>query len=115
MAMEAVHEMLLQSWGGTIRVFPALPGEWKEASFRDLRAEGGFAVSASRKNGTTQWVKVKSLAGTPCQIKPGLVGDVRIASSVEDLKLEPIGDGRYALDLRKGDEVTLYVGEKPAP
>ena len=115
MSMEAVHEMLLQSWGGTIRVFPALPDEWKEASFRGLRAEGGFAVSASRKNGTTQWVEVKSLAGTPCQIKPGLVGEVRMASSVEDLKLEPIGDGRYALDLRKGDEVTLYVGEKPAP
>ena len=113
MAMEAVHEMLMQSWGGTIRVFPALPDAWKNVSFRDLRAEGGFAVSASRKAGETQWVGVRSLAGRPCRINLGLKGKVQVDSSAGNVKLEAIGDGLYELDLRKGDEAILYVGKKP--
>jgi hypothetical protein len=42
----AVAEALLQSHGGTIRVFPALPAGW-EGEFT-LHAEGGFVVQASR-------------------------------------------------------------------
>jgi alpha-L-fucosidase 2 len=58
MAAEAVHEMLLQSHGGLIRVFPAVPAEWSEVSFRGLRAEGGFRISALRKNRETINVSV---------------------------------------------------------
>jgi alpha-L-fucosidase 2 len=58
LAIEAVHDMLLQSWPvdiakdptPVIRIFPAMPWRWHEASFRDLRAEGGFVVSAERQN-----------------------------------------------------------------
>lgn len=57
-AAQAVHEMLLQSWGGKLRVFPALPDRWAGASFNDLRAEGGFKVSAKRKGGRTVRVKI---------------------------------------------------------
>lgn len=53
LAMEAVHEMLLQSHGGVIRLFPATSAEWQDASFDRLRAEGGFIVSAERKSGKT--------------------------------------------------------------
>lgn len=58
LAMQAVHEMLLQSWGKWVRVFPAVSVDWPDASFRDLRAEGGFLVSAKREQGRTVWVKV---------------------------------------------------------
>lgn len=57
-AAQAVHEMLLQSWGGRVRVFPAVPFAWREASFQDLRAEGGFRVSAERRQGRTTRVSV---------------------------------------------------------
>lgn len=58
LASQAVQEMLLQSWSatpgknntGVIRLFPATPQKWADASFTDLRAEGGYKVSASRKN-----------------------------------------------------------------
>ncbi len=46
----AIQEMLLQSWGGIIRLFPAIPTHWREASFRDLRTEGGITVSAEMRN-----------------------------------------------------------------
>jgi alpha-L-fucosidase 2 len=66
LAAQAVHEMLLQSWSPTpgvldsevIRVFPAVPREWTDASFDDLRAEGGHRVSARRVKGATVWVRV---------------------------------------------------------
>ncbi|HPS01773.1 MAG TPA: glycoside hydrolase N-terminal domain-containing protein [Candidatus Sumerlaeota bacterium] len=63
-ASQAVHEMLMQSWGGTIRVFPALPGAWKDVSFVNLRAEGGFKVSAERAGGQTRTVRIESPSKT---------------------------------------------------
>jgi alpha-L-fucosidase 2 len=66
LAMAAVHEMLLQSWSahpgtndpGVIRLFPAAPWRWHDASFRDLRAEGGHRVSARRENNATTWFRI---------------------------------------------------------
>ena len=66
LAMEAVHEMLLQSWSaepgsgstGVIRLFPATPWRWHTASFENLRAEGGHKVSARRENNATTWFRI---------------------------------------------------------
>ena len=69
MIANSLLEMLLQSSGGLIRVFPAIPESWREASFANLRAEGAFLVSASRSGGTTQWIRVESLAGGSCGIQ----------------------------------------------
>jgi alpha-L-fucosidase 2 len=46
-----------------------MPSSWKDAAFKDLRPEGGFSISASRKNGKTQFVNIESLAGEPCTLK----------------------------------------------
>ena len=66
LAMQAVQEMLLQSWSPTpgnrdtevIRVFPATPWRWHGVSFVDLRAEGGHRVSAKRENNATTWLRI---------------------------------------------------------
>ena len=58
LAAQAVHEMLLQSWGNVVRVFPATPERWRQAAFDDLRTEGGYRVSARRENGITARLKV---------------------------------------------------------
>jgi alpha-L-fucosidase 2 len=66
LACAAVHEMLLQSWNaqpGTaepavIRLFPAMPWRWHDASFNDLRAEGAYRVSARRENNATTWFRI---------------------------------------------------------
>jgi len=42
----SLQDMLLQSWGNKIAVFPAIPKAWDSAVFHDLRAEGAFLVSA---------------------------------------------------------------------
>lgn len=58
LAMHAVHEMLLQSWGGRVRIFPAVSAKWADVSFSDLRAEGGYRISARRVGGETREVSV---------------------------------------------------------
>ena len=68
LAMEAVHEMLLQSDGGVIRLFPAVSAEWKDASFTNLRAEGGFIISAERKGGKTVAYSVTATVDGPLRM-----------------------------------------------
>jgi len=58
-----IQEMLIQSHSGSIEVFPAIPGEWKNASFKNLRTEGAFLVSAEMVNGTVQKVIIRSETG----------------------------------------------------
>jgi hypothetical protein len=78
----SLQEMLLQSWGGRLRIFPAVPQAWSDVWFSTLRAEGAFLVSASRHGGQTEWVKVQSLAGGPCGLSiPGWTGAVVLSSS----------------------------------
>ena len=50
----AINEMLLQSYSGTIRVFPAVTPAW-EGQFR-LHAVGRFVVSAARAGGEITYV-----------------------------------------------------------
>ena len=112
-----VQNMLIQSWSdpaveepGPIRIFPAVPSAWKDIEFRDLRAEGAFLVSAKRAAGHTQWVRIKSLAGEPCRVRPGLSGKVRIKGNRQHLMKE-VSPGVYEIDLKKGEEALLYAEE----
>ena len=59
----AIQEMLMQSHSGVIRVFPALPAGWRNASFRSLRAVGAFLVDADYRDGRVQRITVRSEKG----------------------------------------------------
>ena len=67
-AGQAVHEMLLQSWGGKLRIFPAVSEHWKDAAFDRLRAEGGFIVSARRVAGKTVSVTITATVDQSLQL-----------------------------------------------
>jgi alpha-L-fucosidase 2 len=66
---QGIHEMLLQSHKDFIEVFPAIPKEWKNVSFKTLRAEGAFLISAKKENGVVMEVKIRSEAGGILRIK----------------------------------------------
>lgn len=59
----AIQEMLLQSFDGVIRVFPAIPNSWKNLSFNQIRAEGGFLISAHMDHGMVSTVEIVSEKG----------------------------------------------------
>jgi hypothetical protein len=71
-ASQSIHDMLGQSWGGIIRVFPAVPAAWRDVTLHDFRTQGAFLVTAARTGGVTRFVRVRSLAGEPLRLRPGI-------------------------------------------
>jgi hypothetical protein len=57
-----VTEFLMQSVGDIIRVFPCWPKE-QDARFANLRAQGGFLVSAEQKDGKVTKLEITSTVG----------------------------------------------------
>jgi len=41
-------------------------------TLHDFRTQGAFLVSAARTGGVTRFVRLRSLAGEPCRVKPGI-------------------------------------------
>ena len=117
LAMHAVHEMLLQSWSPTpgrrdtevIRLFPATPWRWHEASFTDLRAEGGYRVSARRENNATTWFRIVATRAGTLRIRDNFGGR---APAWTGGRAKKVGD-LYELTVRKGDVVEATL-PKPA-
>ncbi|MCP4311451.1 MAG: hypothetical protein GY790_09340 [Bacteroidetes bacterium] len=62
-----INECLMQSYKGTIRLFPNWPME-SDAEFKDLRAAGAFLVSASLKDGQVSGIRILSEAGAPLKM-----------------------------------------------
>jgi hypothetical protein len=108
----SLQDMLLQSWGGVINPFAAIPAAWPEAIFHDLRAEGAFLVSARRQGGRTAWIRILSLAGEPCRVKPGMTGSLKLRINGKPMPLTLAADGTAILPLAKGDEAVLFTGDK---
>lgn len=71
-AATSIQELLIQSWGNKIRVFPALPEAWENVSFDQLRTEGGFLVSASKTKRETKFIKIYSTKGDTCRLQTDL-------------------------------------------
>ena len=91
-----INECLMQSYNGTIRLFPNWPLE-KDAEFHQLRAAGAFLVSASLKDGKVSQVEVFSEAGSKLKIilpwKEGGVltsqkGETRLTSNVVEMSTQ---------------------------
>jgi hypothetical protein len=99
-----LQEMVLQSHAKCINVFPAVPAKWENVTFRDLRTEGAFLVSAVRAEGKTKWIRIQSLAGEPCVLKTDMANPVfcGIPQSAVTRK-----DGFFQLAIPKGGAAAL--------
>jgi len=102
-----MQQMLLQNWGGTIRIFSAVPKSWKNIIFDGLLAAGGFEICASRKDGFTEFVRIKSNAGEPCILETDL--NFNRVAGVKRSALKRLSNGRIEIDLKKGEEVIIYA------
>ena len=66
---QGIHELLLQERNGHLELFPAVPTDWKNVSFNNLRVEGAFLVSAKKENGVPVSVKLVAEKGGECRIR----------------------------------------------
>ncbi len=104
--VQSIHDMLLQSWGEKIRIFPAVPDAWQDVAYYNWLSEGAFTVSASRKNGKTEFVEITSLAGEPCILSLDMKHPV--FKGMRKLQVERLQAGVWQVDLKKGESVLIY-------
>jgi hypothetical protein len=107
-AAQSVLDMLVQSHGGVVKVFPSVSSTWPDASIASLRAQGAFLVDASRRGGATEWIRIRSEAGGPLVLQHGIGGPL----DVRDERGRPVpwrdqGAGRIAVRLRRGETAIL--------
>lgn len=110
LASQAVNEMLLQSWSstpgkintGVIRIFPATPKKWADASFTNLRAEGGYKVSATRKNNMTISFSITAAKSGKVRIKDNFGGRTPKWNTKNVTKTGDV----YEVNLAKGQKLS---------
>lgn len=110
----SVQDMLLQSWGGTLRVMPAIPAPWRDVAFAGLRAEGGFLVTAVRHGGEIAWIKLEYAGHEPAPstvnvIVPGWTSAVIRAGKAE---VGAVTEGSFQVTLTDGSAVLLAPNAK---
>jgi alpha-L-fucosidase 2 len=118
-AMQAVHEMLLQSWSPTpgqrdtevIRLFPATAWRWHEASFADLRAEGGHRVSARREHNATTWFRLVAGRDGAVRVRDNFGGR---APRFNRPDVQRVGDD-FVVTLRRGEVLEATLDRPAAP
>ncbi|TCC95762.1 glycosyl hydrolase family 95 catalytic domain-containing protein [Pedobacter hiemivivus] len=107
-AAASIQELYLQYWNNTVRVFPAVPTNWANASFENLRTEGAFLLTAVRKSGTTRWIKIESLNGGTLHIKPGFTSTSKLKAN-PTVKILDMGNQVYSCTIPKGETAVLYL------
>jgi alpha-L-fucosidase 2 len=106
---QTIHDLLCQSWGGVIRVFPAVPAAWPDVTLHDFRTEGAFLLTAVRRGGVTSFVRLRSLAGEPCRLRHSIAGPVEVRGEhCGRVRWRDLGDGVIELDLAADQEVLVY-------
>jgi len=86
-----ICEMLLQDWGGTLRLLPALPPAWPQGSVRGLRARGAVEVDLAWSAGQL----------TEARLRPQRDGRLDVV----------LGEQQLTLDVRRGESLRLGLDE----
>jgi alpha-L-fucosidase 2 len=107
--VESINYLVLQSFGGVIKVFPAVPSKWKNVRFNNFRAEGAFLVSASLKDGEFASFEIVSEKGNVCKIRNPWIGklirvldessqEVTFTKDGNDFSFETISGAKYIIE-----------------
>ena len=115
-AASAMNDMLLQSWGGRIRIMPGVPDAWKDVHFQSLLCEGGVVVSADRTQGKLSFAKIESPAeprtlefSLPMEVPEFLL--VNANQKVQRIKLQKNDEGFYQVKLPAGGVLEIAAEE----
>lgn len=111
-AVDSLNQMLLQSWGGRIRVFPGCPSHWREIRFDNLRCEGGVEVSAVRSEGRTRGVRLESASEANVRLVNPF-GNSR--GYLNGQPIEADADGDIVVNLGAGHPVWLTAAAEITP
>ena len=117
-----VHTLLLHSMSGSnvISLFPGLPSSWADAAFYELRAAGGLVVSAARRSGSMQFVRIWSPQTQTCTVR--VPHDKRWTAAAGAPEALPAGTavataagGGWSVTVPAGKAVLLHLNTVKAP
>lgn len=107
----SLQDLYLQAWNGKIRVFPAIPKSWPQASFINFRTEGAFLISASHNNGKTVFIQIESEKGGLCRIQTSMNTDnltiQKLGGGKVDFSVINKASGLLEIKTKKGDIVQM--------
>jgi alpha-L-fucosidase 2 len=66
-----ILEMIVQSWGGEIRLLPALPAAWPEGSLRGVRARGGVELDIDWAGRRVRRLALRGRPGDRVKLRTG--------------------------------------------
>ena len=108
-ALPAVlNECMLQSYSGTIRLFPNAQG-LTSARFQNLRAAGAFLISATYESGRVTHVSLLSEKGRPVRLAgPWKESSIRV-TRIRDGKAVDVArnDGVYSFETQPGESYRI--------
>nr|WP_229518973.1 glycoside hydrolase family 95 protein [Massilia rhizosphaerae] len=81
-----ILEMLVQSWGGEVRILPALPHAWAEGAVRGVRARAGIEVDLDWAGGHATRLALRG--------KPGQSVKLRFKARLATIQLDASGRAR---------------------
>lgn len=109
-AADALQEMLLQNHEGFIRLFPAIPDDWKQSgvSFRRFRSGMGSLVSAEFANGRLMYVTLEAERDVSLQILNSFdTNELEITQGGNtSVRVVSIGE-TFPIDLRSGESLLV--------
>ncbi len=100
----AIYEMLVHTHSGVTKVFPGVPGKWRDVSFSNIRLPGPFSVSASKENGSIKDVVIESLGGTEMRLDISGVEEMTLEKNGQQSKFHLPG----TIEMSKGEKVKLF-------
>lgn len=104
-----IQEMLIQSYAGFIEVFPAIPSDWLNVSFQNLRTEGAFLVSAKKQNGLVSNLEIIAEEGGKAKLKlPFTNYQIPI---LKDAKIIRSNNGYIQIEFQKKGEIKFLNKE----
>jgi len=105
-----LQEMMLQSFGGVLRIFPCWPND-VAASFTTFRAEGAFLVSASWVDGAVAQAQLLSERGETCRLYSPWAEGLRVhTQGGQSVVVSAPADSIYSFETVAGES---YVLSKP--
>ncbi|MGA2115850.1 MAG: LamG-like jellyroll fold domain-containing protein [Bryobacteraceae bacterium] len=100
-----INEMLLQSYEGVLRVFPAWPKD-RDADFGNLRAYGAFLVSGAMVKGEVKELAIESEKGKDCTLEnPWLTKTLTLSRNGR--KAESLTGGKVTFKTAVGERISI--------
>ena len=98
----------MQSHNGIIQIFPAVPAEWKNISFENLRTECAFLLSATKENGVLDSFTIKAPEGGIARIR--MPFPTFLIEKSEKMILLESGKKELILKFEKGGKALIKNG-----